>query len=68
MCADPGVKFSFIAMAQKAASITPARERPWPVMAFVLLMAVFDPSPNTRFIALSSAASPMGVEVAWAFM
>ena len=59
---------SFMAMAQKAASITPARERPWPVMAFVLLMAGFEPSPNIRFIALSSAASPMGVEVAWAFM
>src|ERR1035437_9914283 len=34
MWADPGVKPSRIARAQKPLSIAPARDRPWPVSAF----------------------------------
>ena len=51
--------------AQKAASIAPARDRPWPVSALVLL--TFGRAPlNTAWRASASERSPAGVEVAWA--
>src|SRR5581483_2794227 len=56
-CAAPGMKRSWIASAQKAASIAPASDSPWPVSALVLLTRGFAPS-NTARSASASARSP----------
>ena len=54
---------------QKALSITPASERPWPVSALVLLMAGrAAASLKTALSALISERSPIGVEVPWALI
>jgi hypothetical protein len=54
-------------MAQKAVSIAPASDRPWPVSALVLLTAGrVAASLNTALSAFASEMSPIGVEVAWA--
>ena len=63
--AEAGMKASFKANAQKAVSITPDIDRPWPVSALVLLIFGFAPElVNTDLRALASDASPAGVDVA----
>src|SRR3954463_8508615 len=66
MFAETGVNPSSNARQQKAASIAPASDNPWPVSDLVLLMYGVFPSPKTRLIARISAASPPWVEVACA--
>src|SRR5258708_1651533 len=67
MWAEPGMKPSFMARAQKPASMAPASERPWPVSALVLLMAGrVGEFLKTALSARASERSPMGVEEAWA--
>lgn len=64
MWAEPGTKPRRRPRAQKPASMAPARERPWPVRALVLLMPMRAASgPSTARRAWPSEASPMGVEV-----
>jgi hypothetical protein len=61
------MKPSRIANAQNALSIAPANDSPWPVSAFVLLIAGPSVRPlNTSRSARASETSPIKVEVAWA--
>ena len=60
MFALAGVKFSFMASAQNAASITPASESPCPVKAFVELICNFLLLPKTFSMPFASAISHWG--------